>query len=49
MNCPDMCYRYWIKNPYSPIFICPGCETWIDKDGKKWRRGLLPEPPKEET
>lgn len=42
-RCPDMCFEYWSGHPFSALFICPGCETWTDKDGKTWRRMNLPE------
>ena len=37
-HCPRMCVEEWIKNPYSPVMICPGCTIWVDEDGKVWRR-----------
>ena len=42
-RCPDMCFKYWSGHPFSALFICPGCETWTDKDGKTWRRINLPD------
>lgn len=37
-HCPRMCVEEWIKKPFSPVMICPGCTVWVDKDGKVWRR-----------
>lgn len=43
LKCPKMCTDYWFSNPFSKLMICPGCETWKDKDGKTWRRINLPD------
>lgn len=41
-KCPKMCTDYWFSHPFSLYMLCPGCETWTDKEGKTWRRINLP-------
>lgn len=42
-ECSPLCWRYWNKHQFNQFLICPGCETWTDKDGNKWRKLNLPD------
>lgn len=35
--CGLKCFQYWCENPFSPIFICPGCIVYTGSDGLTYR------------